>query len=74
MVMSEQQIIATWIAFAITSLRKMTGWSLERFLSEDNKYDIIRFLEENYELLHYYDNAAIVNDVLQFVRTNGGTI
>ena len=72
--MSEQQIIATWIAFAITSLRKMTGWSLERFLREDDRYGIIRFLEENYELLQYYDNAAIVNDVLRFVRTNGGTV
>jgi hypothetical protein len=30
--MSGLQIIATWIAFANTSLRKMTGWSLERFL------------------------------------------
>ena len=73
MAMSEQQIIATWIAFAITSLRKMTGWSLERFLSEDDRHGIIRFLEENYELLHYYDNAAIVNDVLRFVRKTGGT-
>lgn len=70
--MSEQQVIATWIAFAITSLRKMTGWSLERFLSEDSKHGIIRFLEENYELLHYYDNAAIVNDVLRFVREKEG--
>ena len=71
--MSEQQVIATWIAFAITSFRKMTGWSLERFLSEDGRHGIIRFLEKNYELLHYYDNAAIVNDVLRFVRNNGGT-
>jgi hypothetical protein len=53
--MSEQQIIATWIAFAITSLRKITGWSLDRFLSEDGRYGIIRFLEENYDLLHYRD-------------------
>lgn len=74
MSMSGQQIIATWIAFAITSLRKMTGWSLECFLSEDDRHGIIRFLEENYELLHYYDNAAIVNDVLRFVRTNEGTV
>jgi hypothetical protein len=72
--MSEQQVIATWIAFAITSLRKMTGWSLERFLSEDSKHGIIRFLEENYELLHYYDNAAIVNDVLRFVREKEGAV
>lgn len=64
--------MATWIAFAITSLRKMTGWSLDRFLSEDGRHDIIRFLEENYELLHYYDNAAIVNDVLWFVREKEG--
>ena len=72
--MSEQQIIATWIAFVITSLRKVTGWSLERFLGEDDRHGIIRFLEENYELLHYYDNAAIVNDVLRFVGKNGGVV
>ena len=71
--MSEQQVIATWIAFVITSFRKITGWSLDRFLSEDDRHGIIRFLEENYELLHYYDNAAIVNDVLRFIRKNGGT-
>ncbi len=70
--MSEQQIVATWIAFAITSLRKMTGWSLDRFLSEDDRHGIIRFLEENYELLHYYDNAAVTADVLNHVRAHGG--
>jgi len=70
--MSEQQIIATWIAFVVTSLRKMTGWSLDQFLSEDGRHGIIRFLEENYELLHYYDNAAIVNDVLKHVEEHGG--
>lgn len=43
----------TWIAFTITSFRMMTGWSLERFLSEDGRHGIIRFSEENYELLHY---------------------
>ena len=37
------------------------------------RHGIIRFLEENYELLHYYDNAAVVNDVLRFVNKNGGT-
>jgi len=65
--MSEQQTIATWIAFAITSFRKITGWSLERFLKEDGRSGIIRFLEENYELLHYYDHAgvALKADVLE---------
>jgi len=72
--MSEQQIVATWIAFAITSLRKMTGWSLDRFLGEDERHGIIRFLEENYELLHYYDNAAIAADVLKHVRAHGGAV
>lgn len=70
--MSEQQVIATWIAFAITSIRKMTGWPLERFLCEDSKYGIIRFLEEHYELLHYYDHPAVVADVLKHVREHGG--
>jgi hypothetical protein len=41
----------------------MTGWSQERFLNEDGRYGIIRFLEENYELLHYY-NATIANGVV----------
>jgi len=71
--MSEQQTVATWIAFAITALRKMTGWSMNRFLEEDGRFGIIRFLEDNYELLHYYDNANVVADVLKHVRENGGT-
>jgi hypothetical protein len=70
--MSEQQVIATWIAFTITALRKATEWSLERFLEEDAKFGIIRFLEDNYELLHFggFDEAA--DDVLRHVNTGGG--
>ena len=70
--MPESQVIATWIAFMVTALRRATGWSMERFLLEDARHDILHFLEEHYELLHYYGNEYVVDDVIRHIQEHGG--
>lgn len=70
--MTESQVIATWIAFMVTALRQATGWPMERFLAEDTKHGILRFLEENYDLLHYYGNDYVVADTLKYIQEHGG--
>ena len=56
----------------VTSLRRATGWSLALFLDADAKHGILRFLEENYELLHYHGNDAVVADILRHVAQQEG--
>ncbi|MDR1895282.1 MAG: DUF3791 domain-containing protein [Prevotellaceae bacterium] len=38
------------------------------------QYRLIQFLFDNYELLHYYDNNYIVQDVKRYIAEQGGTI
>ena len=56
----------------VTSLRRATGWSLAAFLDADARHGILRFLEENYELLHYLGNDAVVAEILDHVSRQEG--
>ncbi|MDR1127861.1 MAG: DUF3791 domain-containing protein [Treponema sp.] len=38
------------------------------------KYRLITFLADNYELLHYYDNTYIVNDIIRYIHEQGGAV
>ena len=69
--MLESQVIATWIAFMVTALRQATGWSMERFLLEDTRYNVLHFLEEHYELLHYYDSTYVATEVVKHIQEYG---
>jgi len=56
----------------LTALRKRYGLSQAVFLSIVKKYRIIHFLSEQYELLHYYDNDYIINDIVKHIEEQGG--
>ena len=58
----------------LTALRKQFGMTQAVFLSIVKKYKIVHFLAEQYELLHYYDNDYIINDIVKYIEEQGGNI
>jgi hypothetical protein len=72
--MAHEQLVATWISFMITAFQKTYGLSRNQFISLAQKYRLIYFLADNYELLHYYDNNYIVNDLARYITEQGGDL
>ena len=56
----------------LTALRQRFGLTQADFLSIVKKYRIVHFLSEQYELLHYYDNDYIVDDIVKYIEEQGG--
>jgi hypothetical protein len=72
--MTHEQLVATWISFMCTAIKKSCGLSGAQFIRLAKKYRVIYFLADNYELLHYYDNSYVVDDVKRYVEEQGGTL
>jgi phosphopantetheine adenylyltransferase len=72
--MGHEQLVATWIAFMSTAIRKTCGLTRDQFLILAQKYRLVAFLADNYELLHYYSNSYVVNDVIQYISDQGGNV
>jgi hypothetical protein len=72
--MPQNQTIATWLAFVCTALCHKYALPQEGLARLIDKYGIIHFLLENYELLHYYSDATVVGEVADFVTQQGGTL
>jgi predicted RNA-binding protein associated with RNAse of E/G family len=72
--MAYEQLVATWMSFMCTALKKNCGLSGNQFTVLAQKYRLISFLADNYELLHYYDNNYVIDDVKQYVKEQGGTL
>ena len=72
--MKKEQQISTWMFMMLTALRKRFGMTQAVFLSIVKKYGIVHFLSEHYELLHYYDNEYIINDIVKYIEEQGGNI
>jgi hypothetical protein len=72
--MAYEQLVATWISFMCTAIKKSCGLSGKQFITLAQKYRVIPFLVDNYELLHYYDNRYVVDDVKRYVEEQGGTL
>ena len=70
--MENKQQTATWAFMMLTAVRKRFGLSRPDFLPVAEKYGLIRFLMDQYELLHYYDNDYIVDDVLRYIEEQDG--
>ena len=56
----------------MTAVRKRFGLSRAAFVPIAMKYGITTFLIDQYELLHYYDNDYIVDDILNHITEQGG--
>jgi hypothetical protein len=72
--MEHEQLVATWISFICTAIRKAYSLSRTQFIAVAQKYRLISFLADNYELLHYYDNSYIINDVVSYISEQGGNL
>ncbi|MDR1972672.1 MAG: DUF3791 domain-containing protein [Treponema sp.] len=72
--MSHEQLVATWISFMGTAMRKAYGLSRDQYIRLAQKYRLIHFLADNYELLHYYDNNYVVDDITRYISGQGGTV
>ncbi|GHV71460.1 hypothetical protein AGMMS49928_23310 [Spirochaetia bacterium] len=72
--MKQGQLVATWISFMNTAIRKTYGLSIGQYIRLAQKYHLISFLADNYELLHYYGTISVVDDVTCYIAEQGGTI
>jgi len=72
--MSKNQSIATWAAFVLTAMQSKYGLLGEAFAQTIKEYKIIPFLINNYELLHYYDNDYVTDDLAKYVAEQGGSL
>jgi len=72
--MSKEQQIAIWMNMMMTAVRKRFGLTRAELAPVVSKYDIVSFLIDQYELLHYYDNDYIVDDIERFVKEQGGDL
>ena len=70
--MARNQIIATWVGFVIVAFRKANNLDILQFVKLDARYKLVRFLVKNYDLLHYYDNDYVVNDITRFMTECDG--
>ena len=58
----------------LTALRTRYGMTQTIFLSIVKRYKIVHFLTEQYELLHYYDNDYIIDDIVNHIEEQGSSI
>ena len=72
--MSKEQQTAIWMNIIMTAIRNRLGLSRAEFVPIILKYELASFLIEQYELLHYYDNDYIVNDVIKYIEERGGDL
>ncbi|MDR0846323.1 MAG: DUF3791 domain-containing protein [Lactobacillales bacterium] len=72
--MSKEQVIATWVAFMISATAKRYQLSNEGVTELVKEYDLLAFLIDNYEYLHYYDNDFITEDVMKYIAERGGSL
>jgi len=56
----------------LTALRRQLLLTQDDLVSIVNKFQIIDFLSENYELLHYYDKSYVIDNVLRYIEEQGG--
>ena len=69
--MGKNQSIATWMAFILTAMQNKHKLFGDAFAEIIKKYKIIPFLINNYELLHYYDNDYVTDDLAKYVAEQG---
>lgn len=67
-----EQRIATWVAMIKSGYCDARGLSHQQFLELDGRYRLVHYLFSNYELLHYYGNEAVVEDINRYVADQGG--
>ncbi|MDR1294979.1 MAG: DUF3791 domain-containing protein [Bifidobacteriaceae bacterium] len=70
--MDKGQATATWVFFMLTAVRRRLDLEPAAFIPYCQRHRLIRFLFDNHELLHLYDNDYVVDDVLRHVTQQEG--
>jgi len=70
--MGKEQQIATWLFLMLTALRKRLCLSQAELLPVVQEHGLVGFLVGHYELLHFYDNDYVVDDILMRIDEQGG--
>jgi hypothetical protein len=70
--MSKEQQKTVWVFFMMAALQKRLGIALSELIRLEKRYHLISFLMDHYELLHYYDNDYIVDDMEKYIGEQGG--
>ena len=73
-IMEKEQQKAIWMNMMMTAIRKKYGLSRPEFVPIAFRYGIVSFLLDQYDLLHYYDNDYVVNDVEKYIEEQGGNL
>jgi len=68
--MGLEQTQATWVFFMLTAVRRRLGLTPAAFAGLVRDHGLIGFLFDHYELLHFYDNDYIVDDVLRHIEAS----
>jgi len=72
--MGKEQQIAIWMKMMMSAVRRRYGLSRAEFVPITFRYGLIAFLIEQYELLHYYDNDYVVDDIVKYIEEQGGDL
>jgi len=67
-----EQRIATWVAMMKSGYCGARGLTHQQFLELDERYGLVHYLFSNYELLHYYGNEAVAEDIDRYLAEQGG--
>jgi hypothetical protein len=67
----EQQTV-TWIFMMLTLMKKRLGLSQADFISTVKNCDVLNYLLDQYELLHYYDNDYIIESIVEHIKNHCG--
>lgn len=72
--MDKAQSIATWVAMEVSAFCGECTLSHKTFLEMDDKYGLLHYLFDNYELLHYYPNESVTEYLITYIESKGGNL
>lgn len=72
--MSKSQVTITWMFYMLLLFRRRLCLTWDELDILQQNYKLSDFLLAQYELLHYYDNDYIIEDILRYIRDQGGDI
>jgi len=65
--MSSDQVVATWVFMVLSRLRRRLNLPTAEFAGLVLANGLVGFLYAHHELLHYYDDDAVCDDVMTYV-------
>ena len=64
----DAQDIAYFVSFCIEQYKHAKGLTGEQAMRELDKYDVLKYLEEHFEILHTQSHQWILEDIDDFIH------